>query len=277
MGRLKILKTTPLATIQDAGRLGHRRFGIPQSGAMDVNTMQLANNMIGNPITFPVVEYALMGMKLLALDQTTVAVAGASLKVNNEKQRANAVTVNEGDVIDISAPKYVYAYLAIGGRIVAKEDFGSVSTFLMAKLGGLNGGALTVGDELRTDGSNSQALNDKLMLHYDESPAIIRVMKGPEWALLKELPEEKIFEVDPSSNRMGKRLVGEKLSVDSQQIASSAVIPGIIQLPPDGYPIVLMKDCQTVGGYPRIGKVLDDDLGKMAQVKSAGKVKFTLV
>ena len=98
-------------------------------------------------------------------------------------------------------------------------------------------------------------------------------MKGPEWDLLKELPYSKSFKVAASSNRMGIRLEGS-LDCDFQEIASSAVVPGTIQLPPNEQPIVLMNDCQTTGGYPRIGKVLDEDLGKLSQVRPGQKITF---
>ena len=105
----------------------------------------------------------------------------------------------------------------------------------------------------------------------------IQMMKGPEWDVLKELPSSKPFKIDPSSDRMGIRLAGEKLEANFREIASSAVVPGTIQLPHDRQPIILMNDCQTTGGYPRIGKVLDEDLGKLAQIKPGRRLSLVLI
>ena len=101
-------------------------------------------------------------------------------------------------------------------------------------------------------------------------------MKGPEWGTLKELPRFKTFQIDPSSDRMGIRLTGATLECDYHEIASSAVIPGVIQLPADGHPIVLMNDCQTTGGYPRIGKVREEELGKLAQLRPGQSIQLIL-
>jgi allophanate hydrolase subunit 2 len=96
--------------------------------------------------------------------------------------------------------------------------------------------------------------------------------------MLKDIPDRLIFKVDPSSNRMGIRLTGDhSLDIDGKEIVSSAVIPGTIQLPPNGFPIILMNDCQTTGGYPRIGKVIDADLGLLAQTSPKEKFKFEVI
>ena len=105
----------------------------------------------------------------------------------------------------------------------------------------------------------------------------IRIMKGPEWNLLREHPKLKSFRISSDSNRMAITLIGEPLAHDRKEMKSSAVIPGIIQLPPNGIPTILMKDCQTTGGYPRIAKVLDEDLGKVAQRQPGASIEFQLV
>ncbi|MEO9483102.1 MAG: biotin-dependent carboxyltransferase family protein [Ekhidna sp.] len=273
MGKLKMIKLGPLTTLQDFGRFGYRRFGIPQSGAMDKEWMIVANTLVGNPMDWPVLEFAMRGLKFEVLEEVKISVVGASICVNGKSLNEKAFSLKMGDQVEVSSPKHVYGYLGISGRIRAKEDFGSVSTYLMAGFGGLDGRAVRAGDIIESDGAGMETKERKIPPRDTQGIAAIRIMKGPEWGLLKELPDALVFEVDASSNRMGIRLNG-KLACDFREIASSAVVPGTIQLPANGEPIVLMNDCQTTGGYPRIGKVLDEDLGKLAQLKSGAKISF---
>ena len=273
MGKLKVIKSSPLVTIQDFGRFGYRRYGIPQSGAMDKEFMVAANRMVGNPDGAPVVEFAMGGLKLVAEERTSVSVVGAPAFVNDGKIEANAIILEKRDVLEINPPDYVYGYLGIGGIINSNEDFGSKSTYLSAGFGGMGGRELQPKDILQSGDPVLHLVQESVPGRMTNNPEKIRILKGPEWSLLKELPDQKIFKVDPSSNRIGIRLNGN-LACDFQEIASSAVVPGTIQLPSNGQPIVLMNDCQTTGGYPRIGKVLDEDLGKLAQVRSGSKITF---
>lgn len=276
MGKLKVIKTGPMASLQDFGRFGNRRYGIPQSGAMDKEFMIAANKSVGNPDNYPVIEFALTGIELEVVEETTVSVVGAELKVNGERKETGSM-VSVGDTIKISAPTFVYAYLAVAGRIKAREDFGSVSTYTRARFGGLDGQALANGDKIETEGEPGK-ISQVPIPRRDQGGVIeVRIMKGPEWDLLKELPSLETFQVDGSSDRMGVRLTGAKLECDYREIASSAVIPGTIQLPTDGHPIILMNDCQTTGGYPRIGKIVEEDLGKLAQVRHGNSVRLSLI
>lgn len=277
MGKLKVIKTGPLATIQDFGRYGHRRYGIPQSGAMDKVWMTAANHLVGNPDHYAVIEFALMRMKLEAIEETAVAVVGATINVNGKKVDKKATILYPGDILEISSPDNVYGYVGMSGLINAKEDFGSVSTYLMAGFGGIEGRALKAGDELVSNTATNVLGEVDWQERADEHQTVIRMLQGPEWELLKELPERRQFEIDPSSDRMGIRLIGSSLECDFKEIASSAVIPGTVQLPSNGLPIVLMNDCQTTGGYPRIGKVIDEDLGKLAQMRGGKLVSFKTI
>ncbi|WP_420317090.1 biotin-dependent carboxyltransferase family protein [Ekhidna sp.] len=276
MGKLKVISTGPLTTIQDFGRFGFRRYGIPQSGAMDKEMMIAANSLVGNPESFPVIELAIAGLKLEVLEPTTIAVIGSELQVNGVVINS-IVDVTKGDQISISSPEFVYAYLGIKGRLTAKKDFGSASTYERAGFGGINGRSIRKEDILVTDSHSSDKVNVQIPKRSFNEVVNVRIMKGPEWSLLKELPESKIFEVDVSSDRMGIRLKGSKLDCDYKEITSSAVIPGTIQLPSDGHPIILMNDCQTTGGYPRIGKVLEYDMGKLSQVRAGREIKLRVV
>lgn len=272
MGKVKVIKTGALTTIQDFGRFGYRRFGIPQSGVMDKEGMIAVNRRVGNPDDFPVLEFVMMGMRLEALEPSIISVAGAEMEFNGERISQGWVSLSEGDILNIGAPDHVYAYVGIGGRLKAKVDYGSVSTYMLAGFGGLDGTALRKGDIL--DSERFEGKLKKVDIPVRSIGEVeVRIMKGPEWDLLKELPGSKTFTVDASSNRMGIRLKGN-IACDYREIISSAVVPGTIQLPADGNPIVLMNDCQTTGGYPRIGKVLDEDLGKLAQVRGGKSIRF---
>lgn len=263
MGKLKIIQASPLATIQDTGRFGFRKYGIPQSGAIDPEGMRIANQLVGNALDPPVIEFALGGMRLEVVEQTHIGVFGAGIKLNGAPLRMNAAVLECGDLVELTPPKLVYAYLALGGKVEAENVFDSCSTYLPGKFGGYKGRSLRKGDILGTTGAGS-------LQNIEARPSpdnVIRFMKGPEWDALVEPFDSKEYKADPSSNRIGIRVNGDPLDCKIKEIKSSAVVPGTIQLPPNGQPIILMNDCQTTGGYPRIGKVLDEDLGKLGQVR----------
>lgn len=262
-----------MVTVQDLGRFGFCKYGIPQSGAMDRNSMRAANRLVGNDESHPVIEYALMGMQLEALENTVVGIAGATMKVNGQPIQSGSVVLEKGDMLELSPPEKVYAYLAIGGLIKAQNDFGSYSTYLMGRFGGIEGRALKTNDVIDTEGGLGLVEPvSKTPVHAQFSPVEIRFIKGPEADHLKDSLDQTTFTVDPSSNRMGIRLNGQALGCSISEIASSAVIPGTIQLPANGQPIILMNDCQTTGGYPRIGVVPIEDLGKLSQVRPGQSV-----
>ncbi len=281
MGKLKVIKAGALSTIQDKGRFGFRQYGIPQSGAMDIKSMKNANQLVSNKSDWPVIETAIQGIELVALEETVVAVTGATvtIQVNNRQVAMNASNhLQAGDFLCISKPmEGVYSYLGISGRLEANEDFGSNSTYVMAGFGGIEGRVLKQGDILQTQNAPVFKASSIQTESKTNEIEIIHIIKGPEWKLLKDLPERTIFQIDPSSNRMGIRLLGDPLNIEGEEILSSAVIPGTVQLPPNGIPIILMNDCQTTGGYPRIGKVIDEDLGRLAQLNPMRKVRLRLV
>ena len=143
-------------------------------------------------------------------------------------------------------------------------------------LGGINGRALKADDILVTKGGGEIA-ERKISFAEKEERQTIKIVKGPEWRMLKDLPDRLTFRIASSSNRMGIRLEGDIIEIEGEEIVSSAVIPGTIQLPSNGHPIVLMNDCQTTGGYPRIGKVVDEDLGTLAQIQAGQELKLEIV
>lgn len=275
MGKLKVIKASTLVTIQDQGRIGYRQYGIPQSGAMDLHALYQANLLVGNPKEFAGLEMSLQGIKLEVLEPTIVAVTGARtiIKINGKTVEMDQThELTPGDKFSVSAPmEGVYSYMGIGGKLIGQYDFGSLSTYLLAGFGGLNGREIRSGDVLLTE--NDPVFSEKKEPVKGFNPnkeAVIRFIESPESSLVKEL-DALTYQIGNESNRVGIQLKGEPLDSSTKEIISSAVVPGTIQLLPSGLPIVLMNDCQTTGGYPRIGKVIDADLGRLAQL-SAGMV-----
>lgn len=258
--------------MQDRGRFGYRQYGIPQSGAMDPVGMQIANRIVGNDDFDPIIEYALSGIHLEAREDGIVGLFGASLYVNEQLIRENGAYIKKGDIIKLSPPQLVYAYFSLSGFLDTDFVFGSYATYLPGRFGGFKGRSLMPDDEITSRGKGvlQSAKSRKEPGHS------IRFIMGPEWEEIKTPFSNKEFQIASSSNRIGIRLQGDPLQARSSEIKSSAVIPGTIQLPPNGQPIVLMNDCQTTGGYPRIGKVLDEDLGKLAQQRPNQRVNINL-
>lgn len=265
-----------MASVQDQGRFGFRQYGIPQSGAMDLSLMKEANHLAGNPEEYPVIEFAMAGMKLEVIERSIIGVSGAEMKIDNQTFKNTSRQLNKGQKIELMPPKNVYAYLSIAGLLKSKKDFGSYSTYSMAGFGGIEGRSLHQGDILETTGDSLFQDRSTIDQIEKKEELIIRIVKGPEWSMLKESPENKNFIIDSSSNRMGIRVTGDALSCDGSEIVSSAVIPGTIQLPSSGQPIILMNDCGTTGGYPRIGKVVNEDLGKLAQLRFGRQMSFVV-
>jgi len=266
MGRIKIIKASPICSIQDRGRFGYRKWGIPQSGFMDSLSANRANQLVENDLNAPLIEYAGGVLEIEALDEVNLGIVGGN--------REMTIPLKKGENLYINLPKRVYGYLSIKGEIVANENFNSKSTYPPARFGGINGTYLKKGDIIEVKPTNS-VQSAPIDLSVNESNQI-RIMKGPEWTFLKEGILKRSFEVSSEINRMAIKLKG-KLEIDQKEITSSAVITGTIQVPPNGEPIILMNDCQTTGGYPRIAKVLDEDLGKLAQMRSGTMVEFQVV
>jgi len=270
MGKISLLRSRPLVTIHDQGRFGFRKYGIPQSGAVDKDGMHIANGLVGNKENAPIIEFAIGGMSFETLERTAIGVFGAGIKLNGKPLRESAIIAESGSVLEISSPKLVYGYLAIGGKLQLPTSFNSFPTYLPAKFGGIEGRSLRKGDVLQSVGVEKTCHIPSRHLETH----IIKFIVGPEWEALKTPFEAEEYQIDPSSNRIGTRLIGESLECTLSEIKSSAVVPGTIQLPPNGQPIVLMNDCQTTGGYPRIGKVLEEDLGKLGQARVGQKIRF---
>lgn len=286
MGKLTVLEGGVFSTIQDEGRSGYRKFGIPVSGAMDSISYRLANTLVGNPSDFPAIEFSLKGGKYRFDSEAFIAITGALMnpRINDlEVQMNTSIRVDAGSVLELGfAQKGVRAYLGIKGVWDIKKVMESYSTCIQGKFGGYKGRVLQAGDKIRwQDQSHDYEVKSlsKEKIPYYSSKVNVDFYIGPEWNLLSKKEKEKFlstsFTIDSRSNRMGIRLDTETpLVVKEFNMKSSGVMPGIIQLPQNGKPIILMNDAQTVGGYPRIGKIVDSDLNRIAQVPPNGTIRF---
>ncbi|MBO6523708.1 MAG: biotin-dependent carboxyltransferase [Balneolaceae bacterium] len=286
MGRLTAIDGGLFTTIQDSGRPGYRKFGVPVSGVMDQKSFRLANWLVGNSKRYPVLECTMKGGKYTFNDEAIIAVTGALMhpKINGEEVPQNqSLKLNTGDELELGfSTRGCRSYIAIKGSLTIKQVMGSCSTYTMGKFGGFKGRKLKSGDVIEWDETKSKDLTRKApydQIPYFSSKVRVRIMKGVEWDWLSEESQDGFsgtqFEVSSSSNRMGIRLEGHSLRVPEREMISGPVLPGIIQLPPNGNPIILMQDGQTIGGYPRIAKVLDEDLWRLGQVKPGDKVSFS--
>ncbi|MCU4120897.1 biotin-dependent carboxyltransferase family protein [Variovorax sp. N23] len=298
-----VLKPGMLASVQDLGRHGHRQRGICPGGALDTLALTMANRLVGNPDEAAGLELTMGGCELRFDTATRIALAGDDFGAQLDGMPiwpCWSVPVQAGQTLKLvganvaAGKKGMRTWLAVAGGIDVPPVLGSRSTDLKAGFGGLAGRALKKGDRLPL---GAPALNSAQLARRrfgvrppewaidvrDFGEAIpLRVMLGPESGLftpasLAAMSREP-WRITPQSNRMGSRLEGLVLERKrAGDMLSSGVIPGTIQVPPSGQPIILMGDAQTTGGYPRIAVVIRADLWKLAQAPLGGMLRLVQV
>ncbi len=271
-------------TIQDLGRIGSRQFGVSLGGALDVHALRVGNLLVGNDEAAAGLEITMGGCRIRFQDERVIAWCGGEFDV--DLPAGHAVLMRAGDEINFGQPKVgCRSWLAISGGVDVPLVLGSRSTDLRANFGGLDGRALRDGDELSLRAAPSSTSNEKIsswsaMAEWTQTAKaepVLRVVRGAAWGLFQNPAAllRDTFSVTPDSNRMGARLEGPKLQRDDDvDLTSEAVAPGTIQVPPNGQPIVLLGDCQTVGGYPKIAHVITVDLPVAAQLRAGDSVQF---
>lgn len=313
-----------LTLVVDEGRFGYRHLGVPVSGAADLQSYSLANSLCGNDPNHAALEITLLGPRLRADLDMTIAVTGAlaTVTVNGGEVPMNRpVFVPAGAEIEVgSLTVGCRCYLAVSGGVSVPQVLGSRSTYLRGAFGGFHGRGLKKGDSLPIGPApHHQAITCKqaglptktgparacmppspIRQRMSDAEVALRVIAGPECEgerTVHPIPGQtdrqgarlafparegtldalcrETYTVRPESDRMGLRLEGRRLSVGTGGILSSPVVPGTIQLPPDGRPLLLMCDAQTSGGYPRIACVVSEDLPLAAQLRPGAKVRFT--
>jgi len=291
---LEVLDPGFLTTVQDLGRpsLGH--LGVPRSGAADAWSASVANLLLRNPIEAAVLECTIVGPSLRALQDTVVAVAGADLGAHAlpGKRRLTAGASHvlaAGEVLSMPGPGApgARAYLAVAGGIDVPVVLGSRSTCLAAGFGGLDGRALRAGDVVAAVGPGpgrpapigglrwTRGPDDpvpgttgvRVLPSPDAVPDALSILAGSAWT------------VSPTSDRRGLRLVGSPLNVgtDAGDRLTAGVVPGVVQLPPDGLPVVLLCDAPPTGGYPVVAVAIDADQPILGQLAPGSSIRFTVL
>lgn len=301
---LTIMKPGLLTTVQDLGRDGYQQQGVIVSGAMDRYALRMANLLTGNTQGMAALEVTMWGPAIQFEQASLVAICGAPFepRINGRIVPLwRPVWVRAGEILEFgSCSSGARAYLAVAGGVDVPLVLGSRSTYLRAQIGGHEGRALLAGDVLPIGEPSSLAASYMANIEpeltaspftaaswfigelnrpaYHEEP-LVRFVRGREYHQFTEASKEAFtshrFRVSSQSDRMGYRLEGPDIQMDNRvELLSSAVVFGTVQVPPQGSPIILMADRQTVGGYPRIAQVASVDLPILAQVRPGDWIRF---
>ena len=282
---LELINNPFFVTLQDRGRFSYTHLGVTNSGVMDEYSYLIANKLLGNSLETNILEIGCSNVVFKVNKNTTLCLTGASCEffINDEPKKLwQNYEVKKNDIIKIG--KILsgnWLYLSVCGGFFIKKEFGSNSTTIKENLGGLNGDKLKKGDILafKEISCSFDARFKKELIPSYEDELILRVVLSYQSDLFANEEKEKFFSnsftVSNDFNRMGCKLNGESILCDVNGIISEGISFGAIQVPSDGQPIILLKDRQTIGGYPKIGSVLAIDCFKLSQVKANTKIRFS--
>jgi len=286
---LEIIRAGINSTFQDLGRNNLYHLGIPFSGAMDTRNYLLSNKLVGNELNNPVLEFAYQGPLLKYFgDNINIAITGDVIfKIKKKGNFINgecykSILLEDGDELDIlSTNKSVYGYLAISGKLDLKYQWSSCSINTKANIGSNNGKKLEAKQKINISIINKNLSNKKLD-YINKKIENIRVIKGTNFNYFSEKAKKIFFQnefnISKLSDRMGMRLEGPKIeNIVNTNIKSEGLVKGVIQVPADGYPIVMLSDHGTIGGYPKIGVVISADYDKLTQLTPGSKIKFRYI
>lgn len=272
-----VIRAGMMTTVQDLGRAGHLSQGIPSGGAMDPFALRVANLLVGNAEDAPALEVTLTGPELEFSGAAWVAVCGAAFE---GVPGWRPVRIDAGGRLKFGPRSGgCRAYLAISGGFNIARVQGGAGTYLAAGFGGFQGRILKAGDVIRSAPparvpTAQWRVDERVLPRYSREPTV-RVTPGAQAADFGTALHEARFTVSARSDRMGIRLEGSTLTRPAApDLVSSAVAPGTVQVPPDGNPIVLMADAQTLGGYPRAAHVVAFDRPLLAQLAPGDAVRF---
>ncbi|MGM0984215.1 MAG: biotin-dependent carboxyltransferase family protein [Pseudomonadota bacterium] len=286
---LSVTRAGPLALLQDAGRFGVRRLGVTQGGPADLHGWAWANHLVGNAWGTPVLEVTFGGLELVAERDLVVAVTGADLSTTLDGEALSvwrSFPVKSGQRLMFGSPvSGLRAYLAVAGGFVAQPVLGSVACVVREGLGGHDGQGhrLAEGEGLkvtpRRAPTGSEAPREER--HAYERTAELALLPG---AQVGEFSGESLFQafnapwrVDDRADRMGVRLTGPRLQCRLDSMISEGIGLGAVQVPPDGQPIALLNDRQTIGGYPRLGALTPLACSRLAQCLPGQEVRLKAV
>ena len=275
---IKVIKTGLFTTIQDGGRYGYRNIGIPTSGFMDQENAWAANKIVDNDREECLFEITLTGPTLIFNGNYVISITGGDFNplINQLPVKMyQPINVKLGDTLKINNTKNgARCYLAISGGIDVKSIFGSKSFYSNIS----ESYYLRKGDEIKISNNSKSKILKKNKLKFKLNKSM-NVFKGPEFDLLSIKVKKMLFKNEftiRTNSRMAYNLE-EKVQIGVKSIISSPVMPGTVQLTPSGKMIILHRDCQTTGGYPRILQLNKSSLNHLSQIKSNEKIKFSLI
>lgn len=287
MSMIKIIKPGLYTTVQDRGRMGFQRFGIPVAGAMDDFSFRVANILVGNDENTAALETTFMGPNIQIDFDGFIAITGANMepKINGSNVKMwRSIKVDKGDNLTFSgASEGLRSYISFGGGLGVSEILNSKSTYVRGSLGGFKGRKLMEGDEIPIDSSNSKAEPGKYIspgyIPRYAKENIVRVILGPQddhfSTEVIETFLDSPYKITAEADRMGYRLEGATLShIKGPDIISDGIVFGSVQVPGHGSPIVMMADRQTTGGYTKIATVISADLPLLAQMGPGDTIHF---
>jgi biotin-dependent carboxylase-like uncharacterized protein len=275
-GGLRVLRSSPFIQLQDGGRFGVRHLGVTQCGALDWVAHRWANWLLGNPLTAAVVEIALGNAEFECRRDATLALTGADLGARLDDQTLapwRSFEVRKGQRLSFAQPRQgARAYLAAPGGFQAPQVLGSCASMLREGLGGLHGDgrAIAVDDSLdwTSAASATRQIPAECIPEYRSTPRLQLVLG----AQIGDFRGQSLFDafnsewlIDQRADRMGIRLNGPQLQCQRGSMISEGIPLGAVQVPPDGQPIILLNDRQTIGGYPRLGALTPQAVARLAQ------------
>jgi biotin-dependent carboxylase-like uncharacterized protein len=282
MGALIVRSCGPVLSVQDRGRMGYQRFGVSPAGAMDPLSLAMANLLVGNVPAAAALELGSGVTRLVAEGDLIIAFAGPDTKLEVEGRAVaplSSTRVIDGETITArQGPGGAYAYLAVSGDIATPPEMGSRSQHRRSEIGGPR---LGQGSRIAFRPEHDR---EPFMLSTAPAPdnSPIRIVPGPqddyfEPAMLEMLCSG-VHHIGMMRDRMGLRLEGPPLQHrKGYNIVSDGIVEGSIQVPGNGQPIVLLRDRQTTGGYPKIATIISADIGRFAQLPAGGVVRFRVV
>tara|TARA_B100002052_G_C15846365_1_gene582725 strand:- start:778 stop:1617 length:840 start_codon:yes stop_codon:yes gene_type:complete len=278
---IKVLKEGLFSTIQDKGRFGYKNIGVPVSGSMDQASAKLANLLLGNDESSAVLEMTLLGPTLEFMNDTYISITGADMNPSLNKQKVllnKPLLVNKGDILCLShSSNGMRSYLGVKGGLSSENKLGSKSFYkgITKREKLIKNDKIKFGEVIGSPMKMNKSINDFKINRKSE----INVFKGPEFGLLDSSSNDIIFNTDFTigiNNRMGYNLV-EPIKNSIPSIISSPVMPGTVQLTPSGRLIILCRDCQTTGGYPRVLQLDKNSIDSLSQKTIGEIIKFKLI
>lgn len=287
MSAFVVLKAGVLSTLQDQGRFGYAHLGLTQGGPADYVSYRIADLLLQNQSQSCQIEVSVGGLSLVSLTDTVFCVTGAQmpLTINGQSKALwQSHRIKKDDVIELGFAKSgLRCYLAVAGGFKLPKDFGSNSTVLREKVGGIAGAALQQGQFLPAPSAYRPllwALPEKLWPQFS-MPLELGLVPGYQQHWFDEAQWQQLcsteYQVSALYDRMGYRLQGEPLLYQSRALLSEGISYGAVQLPPDGLPIVLLNDRQTLGGYPKPGVILARHAAALAQRQQGEPISFYLM